>query len=1059
MSRARPSSSTSPPAERAVRVAPFLLIALLALPALWLLLRGKAFCTDDGSLHFYRLVALRHAIDQGLLFSRWTPGLVYGYGFPFFNFREMGSYYVPEVLHLLGLSIPAAINAVYAGGLLLSGWGAFLLARDIWRDELAGLVAAVAYMVAPYQLLDVTVRGNLPESMALALLPLIVWLFRRLADSPGRLTFTLASLSVGALLLVHNISSLLFLPMLAMYLAVLFFLRRRRPPAERRRAWLLVAAALLIGVGMTAFSWLPAIAEKDLVQLYLTHSTRGNDFRYNFLTLGELFRPPTPADPTLLNPPLQVNLGLLQLGLGLVGLLGLVRFGRAGSDTADAERRWHSGLLALATLLLLLFALPLSAPLWETLPLIRFVQFPWRLVGRAALPLAILAGALPALAAHRPNLPRPLAGVAITVLFLAALPWLYPATCSFPDSPTLGNVMDFERATGLAGVDPLGAYLPRWVVQRPAGSPMEAALRAGTTPRRFDTAGMPAGASVLRESYGPNRATIELETPVPFQATYHTFYFPGWIVRVDGDRVPVEPTEPTGLISFVVPAGRHTLTVRWELTPLRTGAAVISAAGLAVLVMVSILFAGEARARVPARSTTRTPITHLVILALILLGVKFGLVDPGRTPLRQDRLVEGTLAGLQHPQPVSFADGLELVGYELTPAPAGAEFRVDLAWTARQPPEGDYRSRLALVDVAGLVWSAKETYRPRGYQPHPPTVEWRPGAWAWDSHSVPILPGTPPGTYQLRLTVFDRATLAPLNVLDEAGRVAGPDVVIGELVVARPQAPAAALEMQYALDHRWGDLTLLGANLDRAEAAPGEPALITLFWQADALLPELTARLGLEDPAGEAVREWPLPLIRDDYPSTAWRPGDGLMGQHLLQIPGRVQDGRHSWQLVVLDAAGAPLGPPLLLGTLLISAPERLWEPPALPSVADIQYLSGPDVLFARLIGYDLERAGDKLRLTLVWRAEEESETNYRVYVHLLAPDGSIAAQSDAVPAGWTRPTAGWAPGEFIVDPHTLTLPEGLPAGEYALAVGFYDLATGDRLAATQDIMTELTLP
>ena len=209
------------------RFYPHFLVALFAIPALGLLLGEQAFCTHDGNLHFYRLVALRHAIDQGLEFSRWTPGLVYGYGFPFFNFREIGSYYAPEALHLLGLTIPAAINLVYAGSLLLSGWGAYLLAHDIWRDRTAGLVAAVAYMAAPYQLLDVFVRGNLPESMALALLPWIVWLFRRLVDAPSALTFILATLSAAALLLTHNISSLLFFPMLIVYLAALLLLQRR----------------------------------------------------------------------------------------------------------------------------------------------------------------------------------------------------------------------------------------------------------------------------------------------------------------------------------------------------------------------------------------------------------------------------------------------------------------------------------------------------------------------------------------------------------------------------------------------------------------------------------------------------------------------------------------------------------------------------------------------------------------------------------------------------------------------------------------------------------------
>jgi hypothetical protein len=42
------------------------------------------------------------------------------------------------------------------------------------------------------------------------------------------------------------------------------------------------------------------------------------------------------------------------------------------------------------------------------------------------------------------------------------------------------------------------------------------------------------------------------------------------------------------------------------------------------------------------------------------------------------------------------------------------------------------------------------------------------------------------------------------------------------------------------------------------------------------------------------------------------------------------------------------------------------------------------------------------------------------------------------VPAGWTRPTTGWLPGEYVVDTHRLVLAEGTPPGDYALLVGLY---------------------
>ena len=49
--------------------------------------------------------------------------------------------------------------------------------------------------------------------------------------------------------------------------------------------------------------------------------------------------------------------------------------------------------MGVATAVYLFMALPISLPLWENLPLIDFVQFPWRFIGRAALPIVKSAAA------------------------------------------------------------------------------------------------------------------------------------------------------------------------------------------------------------------------------------------------------------------------------------------------------------------------------------------------------------------------------------------------------------------------------------------------------------------------------------------------------------------------------------------------------------------------------------------------------------------------------------------------------------------------------------------
>jgi len=74
---------------------------------------------------------------------------------------------------------------------------------------------------------------------------------------------------------------------------------------------------------------------------------------------------------------------------------------------------------------------------------------------------------------------------------------------------------------------------------------------------------------------------------------------------------------------------------------------------------------------------------------------------------------------------------------------------------------------------------------------------------------------------------------------------------------------------------------------------------------------------------------------------------------------------------------------------------------------------------------------------------------SYRVFVHLIDDLGDIVAQSDGIPAGWTRPTTGWLPGEFVVDPHVLDTSSINNDQRLSLRIGLYDPATGVRIAVS----------
>jgi hypothetical protein len=102
----------------------------------------------------------------------------------------------------------------------------------------------------------------------------------------------------------------------------------------------------------------------------------------------------------------------------------------------------------------------------------------------------------------------------------------------------------------------------------------------------------------------------------------------------------------------------------------------------------------------------------------------------------------------------------------------------------------------------------------------------------------------------------------------------------------------------------------------------------------------------------------------------------------------------------------------------------------------------------ATLAGYAAQANDGRLEVTLVWQATGTPEVGYTAFVHLQGSDGRIWAQSDAVPAGWTRPTTGWLPGEYVTDQHSLALPADLPPGAYRLLAGLYDARSGNRVPA-----------
>ncbi|MFN3762576.1 MAG: hypothetical protein ACK4WK_05160, partial [Anaerolineae bacterium] len=565
----------------------------------------------------------------------------------------------------------------------------------------------------------------------------------------------------------------------------------------------------------------------------------------------------------------------------------------------------------------------------------------------------------------------------------------------------------------------------------------------------FDTDALPEGAAIQEEQTGPLSAEGWVESPQPFRMTVNRFFYPGWRAWVDGREVEVAPEPQWGRFTFPVPAGRHHVAIRFGETPLRLAADLLSALSLLALVVIALTPSPLSSSPSPARRERGRgwpegpgvgvrALLPLAVTALVLLVERFQL-----PPVYQRRLTDTGIRGVSIPLHITYDGQFHLLGMEPIPAsvPADRPVPLRLYWRDTVPGGPDYRIQPDLADEARQIWNSP-AIPPASFRSAPRSPGWPPNQYAITALNIHPMLGAPPGVYTVTLVVFDGDTLLPYTAY-ENGQALGPEIVLGHVQLTRPSAPPslAALGIpETAPMPSWGPIRLLRGTVRERESRPGDPLHLECYWEAtETPNGDYWMLLRVDGPGG---REWERPLTRPDFPTTGWQAGDRWLGLHTLRLPPGLESGEHGIWLQVCRREGEGcrlLGEPYLLGAIQVQAPARSWAVP--PLDVRTEALLGGEVT---LVGAAWEPAGEVLRpgapltVTLVWRGEREMETSYRVFLHLLGPDGSLVVQSDGEPAGWSRPTTGWLPGEVVVDGRVLALPPELPAGGYRLIAGMY---------------------
>jgi uncharacterized membrane protein len=542
----------------AIFISLFISLAIVS-PFFWL---GNA-TGHDFQYHAASWLDAASQWKEGIVYPRWTEWANYGFGEPRFIFYPPNSW-------MLGAALGSVVpwNRVPMVFILLvqtfAGLSAFALARRV-LPERAALFCAACYAASPYALLNVYMRSDFAELLADAFLPLLFiaafqiceLLGSRQALCEAALRRATAGFAVMfALIWLSNAPA----GVIASYSTAILF----GFTALKRKVWRPLrygATGLVLGFCLAGFYLLPAAYEQRWVNIAQALSAGllpSENFLYTVIN-----------DPehTLFNWIASTIAVLLIIFSGVGALAGRPR-DEEGSGTLS-RKLWHGLLLlaGLATLLMLRF----TSPLWQLLPKLRFVQFPWRWMSLLCVSFAIFLGS----AMGRKRRGWIWAVVTFALIGGTGVVLVQRGWWDTQDIPALrAAITDGTGFDGTDEYDPAGDDHTNIPTKSPEALVMDTDSIPGPNTRP----------TIHVDRWAPEDKEVSVNSREPFFLGLRLLNYPAWRAEVNGAVVTPRGGDDYNQMIVPVPAGESHVRVRFVRTWDRTLGGVLSLAGALIVV-------------------------------------------------------------------------------------------------------------------------------------------------------------------------------------------------------------------------------------------------------------------------------------------------------------------------------------------------------------------------------------------------------------------------------------------------------------------------------------------
>lgn len=526
----------------------------------------------DTEYHLLWHMGFAEQFWNGELYPRWLRDVAWGHGGPVFFFYPPVGFYASALAGKLFVADPLgryALAAATLAALALSGGTAHLWLRTMAGPR-AAITGAILYMVVPYHLaIDLYLRAAYAEIWSFVWMPLVLYFIRRSRDWRVAAPIGLAASYCG-LIMSHLPVTLLFSPLAGAFTLMLF--------ARDKATLLRCGFGLALAVLMASVYLLPAMLYQDLTSAQLFW----RPFQF-------AFSPSFVMEKLALESGMSDKFAILGFEIVLYSSFLLVAYAIrlcwfARSATAPDDRRQFNFWLW-ACVAIFILATPLSAFVWDILPLLKKVQFAWRL--HAVLCVAVLpiwAFAVEASLKLDRDRQRGI-GVSCGLLVVASLVLVFGA---------IGNPTRFDPEEARAKVAQSSGFnellLPKsaapLVSDREGLDPslLHAALRPRLAPNRPKAWLVDGDAAIRVTDWAPRRISLRVDAPRASRIAVRQLFFAGWVAKRDGACcLAVSPHPSNAVVTVDAPEGVYRLDLVLTKGRIERLGEWLSAAGLVLL--------------------------------------------------------------------------------------------------------------------------------------------------------------------------------------------------------------------------------------------------------------------------------------------------------------------------------------------------------------------------------------------------------------------------------------------------------------------------------------------